>query len=274
MNKLLALIPLFLLLFAVGCAGNGTSSPGTAAYAGTYTGTTTLDSGKKGDLNFTLAADGTATGSLTVSAPAASKAGDFNFTFGTMQIEGHISDDGTLTMTGTDPNSGNFEITGKVNPDGTATLTITASGSTFTVNVNITTGGGSGSITFSNGSSTNANLTAYPSNPFILLSDVNGHAAILVVPSTSDTTRNFSIALDDTMTAGVSHTFDGTSFDVCSMTYNEGDRSWRASSGQLKVVSRTATSFEIQLVNVGFVAETGGGSTATGSFTVNGTIKK
>jgi hypothetical protein len=57
------------------------------------------------------------------------------------------------------------------------------------------------------------------------------------------------------------------------MLYGEGTtRTWRATSGTAKVVSRTAGTFELQFNNVILTAE--GDTSATGSFTLNGTLKK
>lgn len=272
MYKLLALIPLLLLILA-GCAGNGTSTT-KSPYAGSYKGSTTLDGGKKGELAYTIAEDGSVTGTLTVSAPAATKGQDFNFTFGTMTIEGHIDDDGTITLTGTDPNSGGFTITGKVNPDGSATLTITAGGSTFTVNITSTGGGGgSGSITFSDGSGTNANLAAWPSNPFILMSSVADNISLVTTPSPTDNTRSFVINVNANLSAGSTYTFSKDNTDAA-MVYGEGDNHWLATSGQMKIITKTATNFEAEFINVGFEPDIDPASSATGTFKINGSLKK
>lgn len=272
-NSSLLLTLLVAASILTGCAGSGsTTGLGVSTYQGAYQSTITLDNAKTGTLALDVSANATATGTLTVAAPPAKASlAPFTFTAGPISVSGNVNPDGTFSLTGTDPTSGGFSIGGNLplSNSGTGTLTVNAGGSTFTSTIGVTMGGGSGSLTFSS-STASINAAAFPANPYILISTVNGDSAIVAIPSLQDNTRSFSLLLSSSVSAGDSIALSPSA--NANAGYHEtaaDDVDWIATGGTLKVISRTATSFEVQFQNVVFTSQE-----ATGSFTVNGTLKK
>lgn len=261
-----------------GCAGDGggLSGSGASAFAGSYTADYTLDGGKSGDLAFTVAADSSASGTLVVSAPAvmapSTREGGFSFTVGSLTVTGNVSN-GQLNLTGTDPNSGSFTISGSLptSPADNTVLTLSAGGTSYTAQVLISQGGGSGTLTFTN-SGANINSSAFPTNPYVLMSTVGGSTALLAVPSVTDTSRSLGVTLDGTAAAGTSHQFSAANSSIVSGYTDNASGTlidWNAVSGTLKVISRTDSSVKVEFVNVVFTS-----SELSGSFTLNGILQK
>lgn len=272
-NSSLLLTLLVAASILTGCAGSGTTTGlGASPYQGAYQSTITLDNAKTGTLALDVAANATATGTLTVAVPPAKGSlAPFTFTAGPISVSGNVNPDGTFSLTGTDPTSGGFSIGGNLplSNNGTGSITVNAGGSTFTSTIGVSLGGGSGSLTFSN-SSASINSAAFPTNPYILISTVNGDSAIVAIPSLQDNSRSFSVLLNSSVSAGATVALSSSA--TTKVGYHElaaDDVDWTATSGTLKVISRTANSFEIQLQNVVFTSQD-----ATGSFTVNGSLKK
>jgi hypothetical protein len=275
MNRNSSLLVTLLVAASIltGCAGSGaTTGVGASPYQGAYQSTVTLDNAKTGTLVLDVAANATANGTLTVTAPSPNASlAPFTFTAGPISVSGNVNPDGSFSLTGTDPTSGGFNIGGNLplNANGTGSLTVSAGGSTFTSTIGVSQGGGSGSLTFSN-STASINTAAFSANPFILMSTVNGDSAIVAVPSAQDNSRSFSVLLGSAATAGSTVALAGNA--NVNALYHEiavDNVDWIATGGSLKIVSRTTNSFEIQFQNVVFTSQD-----ATGSFTVNGTLKK
>lgn len=264
-----------------GCAGDGggPSGAGASAFAGSYTADYTLDGGKSGDLAITVAADSSVSGALVVAAPVArvgkafdTRAEDFSFTVGSLTVSGNVSN-GQLNLTGTDPNSGGFTITGSLptSPADNTVLTLSAGGINYTAQVLISQGSGSGSLTFTT-TGANINSAAFPATPYVLMSTVAGNTAMLAIPSVTDTSRSVNLTLVAEASAGTSHTFSDTNIGVVCVYSDSAsgtDVDWKASSGTLKVISRTDSTIKLEFVNAVFTS-----SQAPGSFTLNGILQK
>lgn len=272
------LTPIILAIGAAwGCGGAGTPNVLTNPYTGSYRSTLTLDGGKPGVLNLAVSSTGSASGTLAVSSPAAlTRDGSFTFSIGTHNVTGTVGTDGTISMTGTDngTGAGDFSINGVLLSGQAGNVNIVAGGQTFTGTISASTGGGGGgSLTFSNGSSTNANLAAYPSNPLVLMSTVAGASSIVASPPGGGNSRTLLLLLLPDATPGATVTFTGAKFNANAFRYGEdGTKNWIATSGTMTINSRTANTFSVTLNNVTMSAETD--SDATGSFTVNGTFSK
>lgn len=252
----------------IGCGGSATTGSSTNPFTGTYTGSMTLDGGKTGDLSLTVASSGTATGTLDVKASKGRDGGTFTFTVGTINISGSVGPDGTINVTGTDANSGLFNVGGQFSSSG-GNVNISAGGTNYTGTVSIARSGG-GSVTFLNGSGTNAILSPYPANPFILMSTVGANSAVVAALPGGDNSRAFTFNLG-------SEAIPGSTVDLSAsgnvFRYSEGSsKGWKSISGSMNIVARTGSTFQIQLVNVNMTAETD--TSATGTFTVNGTLTK
>ncbi len=261
-----------------GCAGDGggPSGAGASAYAGSYLADYTLDGGKEGDLTFAVAADSSATGTLVVTAPSAmalgTRGGDFSFTVGSLTVSGSVSN-GQLNLSGTDPNSGGFTITGSLptSPADNTQLTLTAGGTSYTAQVLISQGGGSGSLTFTN-SGANINSSAFPANPYVVMSSVGGATSLVAIPSMTDTSRGLVLNLGTGVSAGSSYTFSNMEASVTCLYTDDvsgDDVDWRATSGTLKVISRTDSAFKVEFVNAVFTSKD-----SSGSFTLKGVLQK
>lgn len=268
-----------LSLLVVGCAGSGSSVGGSVApnpYAGSYTSAPTLDGGKRGTLALTVAADGKATGTMSVAAPrtlAVTPAGPFSFTIGTMTVNGTVGNDGTLNITGTDPTSGGFSIGGQLGlGSANGSITVAAGGETWTSAIGISSGGGSASLTYSGVTGANVNSSAWPSNPFVLRSDVAGSTAAVASPSATDNSRAISFNVGAAVKPGDSVTLNGANGLNATVLYQEGAKTWIANGGTLKLVARSATTLRIELVNANFAADAS--TPATGTFKLSGTIAK
>src|SRR5438309_723153 len=83
------------LLIATGCAGGGTAQAPNP-FAGTYDGTSTLDSAKTGTLAISVDANGTASGTLTVTAAMAPhmETSGFVFPVGSHAFSGQVDNHG------------------------------------------------------------------------------------------------------------------------------------------------------------------------------------
>jgi len=261
-----------------GCGGSG-SAVAANPFANTYNGNVTLDGGKAGAIAVSVNSSGTASGSLTVTAPAAfaSTGGtrsDFLFTIGTHTISGNVSNDGTFHMTGSDPTYGTFSMDGNLTLSGSSAFTVTGGGTTYTGSINASVGGGSGSVTFGSGSGTNANLAAFPSNPYIAFSSVAGYTSMIAVPSTSDTSRNVGVTVGTSLVTGNTYTFTGDKHSgELLVSYGEGDKTWYAESGTATIVSRSASGLSIRFNDV-VMAPMDTTSGATGTFHMSGTLTK
>jgi hypothetical protein len=272
--KLFALFLLGLLTFVmVGCGGSGTSAitPTANPFAGSYTSTMTLDSGKQGSMNLAVSSTGAATGNLTVSAARSSREGGFSFTIGTISITGNVNPDGSFSLSGNDPTSGNFGASGQLNSSSSGTITVTAGGQTYEGGV--TLGTGSSSLTFTNVSGVNGTATNFPSNPYVVSSTVGGASAILILPSVSENTRSFAITLNSTALAGDVIPLTGILNQKAWISYSTAtDRDWDATGGTLEILARSGNTWSVRLNAATFTARTTG--TATGTFTASGTVTK
>lgn len=255
----------------IGCGGSATTGSSTNPFTGTYTGSMTLDGGKTGDLSLTVASSGTATGTLDVKASKGRDGGTFTFTVGTINISGSVGADGTINITGTDANSGLFNVGGQLGSSG-GNVNISAGGTTYTGTISASQSSG-GSVTFSNASGANANLAPYPSNPIIIMSTVGGATSIVTSPPGGGNSRSLLLLLGSASTAGSTITYTGSGIANDTFQYSEdGVRFWRATGGTATVVARTNNTFQITFNNVTMTADPE--STATGTFTVNGTLTK
>ena len=271
MKTICALLLLISLLAMAGCGGSGAAVLANP-FAGAYRSTVTLDGGKNGVLDMSVASSGALTGTLTVSAPAALLSGrapsDFSFSIGTITIAGSVTQSGTFNIQATDANSGLFSISGVLVGSG-GNLTISAGTQTFdgTISSNVGGGGGGGSITFS---SVDANISgaAFGNNPFVLISNVGGYMAIVCSPSATEVNRAFTLTLSPEDVAGTILTLDSAH----TIVYTEDQKGFLSTSGSIKVVARSGNSVTVQLNDVLFVSESGG--TGSGTFKVNGTIVK
>jgi hypothetical protein len=100
---------LLLLLALSGCSGGGIDFN---TWAGTYSGSGTLDNSKTGDLALTCDANGIVTGTLTVTGADGTDT-NFKFTAGVYNLTGSItSTGGAFDVGGTVPNNGTFFIRG------------------------------------------------------------------------------------------------------------------------------------------------------------------
>lgn len=273
------LTPIVLAIAAAwGCGGAGTPNVLTNPFTGSYRSTLTLDGGKPGVLDLAVSSTGSATGTLAVTSPAAlTRDGSFTFSIGTHNVTGTVGSDGTISMTGTDngTGAGDFSINGGLLSGQAGNVNIVAGGQTFTGTISATTGGGGGggSLTLSNGVGTNANLTAFPSNPLVFMSTVAGASSIVASPSGGGNARTLSLLLLPEATPGTTMTFTGLQFNANSFIYGEdGTKHWLATAGTMTINSRTANTFSVTFNNVTMTAESD--SDATGSFTMNGTFSK
>lgn len=281
MKARLALFALATVVLA-GCGGSG-SNPGTTlptpnAYAGKYESTMTLDGGKRGDLAVTVSDTGSASGTLTISAGAARD--PFSFTVGEIiTVSGNVDRDGSFEFSGTDPFGGTFDVTGNLPADGngTGSVTVTAGGESYTSTIGVSVGTGSGSITFSNLNGTSISGAPFPSNPYVILSTVSAGSAILAIPSATDSSRSIGATVSSTVPVGQPVTLNGGSNAEALAIFSAGDsenrKNWIGTSGTITVVSRSATSLEVKFTNVKFEPNVND-EPGTGSFVVNGTIKK
>lgn len=271
MKTICALLLLICMLAISGCGGSGAAVLANP-FAGSYRSTVTLDGGKSGIFDMSVAPSGALTGTLTVSAPAAARLGrapsDFSFSIGTITIAGSVTQSGTFNVQATDANSGLFSISGVLNVSG-GNMTISAGTQTFdgTISSNVGGGGGGGSITFS---SVDANISgaAFGNNPFVLVSNVGGYMAIVCSPSATEVNRAFTLTLLPEDVAGTTLTLDSAH----TIVYTEDQKGFHSTSGTVKVVARSGSTVTVQLEDVLFVSESGG--TGSGTFKVNGTIVK
>jgi hypothetical protein len=271
MNKFYLVSSFVLVAGLIGCGGSGVSSVANP-FKGSYSGTLSLDAGKQGALSINIAANGAATGTMQVTEPSRAaktrEGGGFSFSVGTINVSGTVGNDGTITMTGTDANSGLFNVNGSVTSSG-GTINVVAGGETYTGTISISTSGG-GSVTFSNGSGTNADLSPYPSNPFILTSNVGGSMSVVVALPGGNNARAFTFMLGTDAVAGSTINY---ATSLIPMFYTEtGGESWIANGGTATVVSRGTGTFELQFNNVTFAPEAG--TSGTGTFTINGSFRK
>lgn len=256
-----------------GCAGSGatTGTGGPSPFQGAYQSNIGLDNGKSGALTLNVAADASATGTLKVTVPPAKVSrAPFSFTAGDISVSGNVNADGTFTLTGSDPISGGFGISGNLptTGNGTGSIEVSAGGATYTSTIGVSQGGGSGSLTFSN-STAAINSAAFPTNPYVLMATVAGASSVVAIPSITDNSRSFQFGLGPDEQAGTTVTFSANSHMFGYSERSNDAVDWYATSGTMKIVSRTANTFEIQLVNAVFTSPD-----TTGSFTVNGTLKK
>ncbi len=273
--SLFILLVVFSSLALVGCAGNGSSiggSPG--SYAGSYDADFTLDGDRAGALSLTVASDGSASGTLIVSTPprmVPSTEAEFSFTAGTIQISGEVNGDGSFSLTGTDPNSGSFTVTGNLpaNGSGTGTVTITAGGMQYHAEISVHQGGGTGSLKFSDVTA-GINSADFGASPYIIISHLSGNYSIVAIPSAQDNSRSFVLNIDSSVVEGDS--VDLSTASSVGITYRDttsNDVDWNPVSGILKIVKLSPTSIELEFKGIEFTSDD-----ASGSFEVNGTLKK
>ncbi len=268
----------FILPFAtalVGCGGSGTT-PSANIFAGSYSSSLTLDGGKAGALSMAVTASGVASGTLSVSAPAAARPSrdGFNFSVGTHTISGTVGADGTINISGTDggTGAGSFTIDGNLSTTGNGSINVRAGGGTYVGTISTSTGGGGAGITLTNAQGTNANTANFPSNPIIILSTVGGSASLIASNAAGAGQRAIGVSMGTDAVTGATISY-GNLASFNQIFYTEaGTRNWNATSGTATIVSRTSNSVEIKFNNLTMTAESGTG--ATGTFVLNGTLKK
>lgn len=257
-----------------GCGGSTDDSALAAnPYQGSYASTLTLDNGKRGDASLTVAADGSAAGTLTVTTPAATARGrdGFEFSNGVINISGEVNHDGSFSMTGTDPLSGGFEISGQLPADGSGSgsISVKAGGNTYTSTITLEQGSGGAALKFS---SVTASIDSsdFSGTPYIIISQVAGNYSIVAVPSAQDNSRSFVLNIDSSVKAG--DTVDFATSSAVGINYRDtasNDVDWNPTAGKLKIVTLSSTSVKFEFQAVQFASDD-----ASGGFTVNGTLQK
>jgi hypothetical protein len=108
------------------------------------------------------------------------------------------------------------------------------------------------------------------------MSNAGSFTAVVVLASITDTNRKFSLLLSEDAVPGATINLTGPNVGVSTVGYIEGrnEKAWIATGGQLKIISKTATTLEVELVNAEFTVSESTNNLATGSFVVNGSIKK
>ncbi|HVT13129.1 MAG TPA: hypothetical protein VHE55_12770 [Fimbriimonadaceae bacterium] len=107
-----------LAILLSGCGGKGVDFN---TWAGSYTGTATLDNNKSSTLHLTSDSSGIVAGTMVVTGADGTDS-DFKFTAGTYNVTGSItSTSGGFTVSGAVPNMGNFFIRGQFPTDGSTT---------------------------------------------------------------------------------------------------------------------------------------------------------
>lgn len=235
----------------IGCGGDGSTTPGltdgtnatdgtngtnpaTNPFAGTYRTTVGLDAGKSGTTELIVAADGTATASLTVAAGAV-PATRFSIPIGTYGLAGTVdADTGAFTLGGTIPEVGEILYTGALpssGADGAFTLTAGDDSWTGTIPAGSTNGGSNGGEAVTAAVSTLAasNSTANLSLQFLNRSVTIGAIVRRSNPSgTSRVYTDLATAQWPTSTSGplysVSVNFTGLSQSLYATGVIEGGR--------------------------------------------------
>ncbi len=263
-----------------GCGGSDSSSS-TAAnpFVGAYNGTATLDAGRTGTLTASVSSTGALTGTFAVTAAPTAPGKNFSFSVGTFNLTGTVDASGTLNATGTDPIGGAFTITGTLSRTGNGTYTITAGGDSYSGTITVSAGGGSGNLTISNAIGSNVNTTAWPSTPFLLISEAGGLSAVLAIPAQTDNSRNLNMLLEARATSGNDYPIDSSNLNsVTIFTYTDGiganAKTWVANGGTFKLISKSAGKIKFQLINATFAPSADAGNPATGTFTLNATLEK
>ncbi|HSI71667.1 MAG TPA: hypothetical protein VK934_00700 [Fimbriimonas sp.] len=262
-----------------GCAGDATIIPFTPVnnvFAGTYqSANVTLDNGKTGVVALTVGADGDANGSLTVSAAlvAAGRGLIFGFTPGVHNIHGTVTSAGHFSLMGNDPQNGDFRVEGDLDLHADGTLRIVAGGQTYTSTIAVTHGTGLSTLQITNTGNANI-LNSSFSDPFVQLNNVGDQTTVFIFPSL-DVVNGFLMLLKTDANTGDSVEFNGLNDSRSYIGYTEdsGGKVWYATSGSMTVVSRTATKLEVRFHNAVFTPETGNETEATGSFTLNGSLR-
>ncbi len=265
-----------------GCGGSDSSSSIAAnPFAGAYNGTSTLDAGRTGTLTASVSSTGAVTGTFAVAAaPTATPGKNFSFSIGTFNLTGTVDASGTLNATGTDPIGGAFTITGTLSRTGNGSFTITAGGDSYNGTISVSAGGGSGSLTISNAIGTNlTNSSAWPSTPFLLISEASGLTSVIATPATTDFSRNLNMMLESRATSGTDYPIDSSNLNsVTIFTYTDGTgnsaKTWIANGGTFRLISKSAGKIKFQLINATFAPSGDNLSPATGTFTLNATLEK
>ena len=145
----LLLFALALPLGIVGCGGGNNSINGSngtlLSVAGNYASSsaTSLSAGRAGALALTVAANNTATGTLTVTDTGTRSGRAYDFSVGIFDVAGTVDPyTGAYTLSGNFPGSTPFSIGGTLPTSGqNGNYTITVNGETFTGSVGALTGG-------------------------------------------------------------------------------------------------------------------------------------
>lgn len=283
MNFKLSFATLLVAISIVGCGGSGSSVSSPNSYAGTYTGSTTVDGGKRAELSTTVGSDGTLSGTLQISAPLVVSTtgrggrGDFSFSIGTFNISGTADANGNMTATGTDPIGGAFSISGTLATSGNGSFAITAGGTTYNGTISVSIGSGTGNLTISGATGSNVNTAAWPSSPYILISEASGLTAFLAIPAANDNSRNLNLMVEARAVTGETYPIDPSNLaSVTIFTYSDGTgantKTWIAQSGTFKVLGRSAGKLKFELKDAVFTPSNDSGNLATGSFTLNGIV--
>jgi hypothetical protein len=267
----------------VGCAGDASITPLTPIgnpYAGTYKSTVELDNLKTGTITLNANAEGHVDGTMVVSAPVApvehGRGLSFGFSVGTLNVHGTVDESGHFNLQGTDPSSGDFSMDGDLSLHGTGTINVRAGGVTYSSTITISHGTGFGTFTINNNGGANIISSNFGSSPYVLISTVGEFSTLIILPSITETNRSFTMILNEAAVTGATVNLVGPNAGASTIAYteNEGTKVWFATSGQMKIVSRTADTIEVQLIDAEFTAGDSAENQATGSFVANGTVKK
>ncbi|HLO99799.1 MAG TPA: hypothetical protein VK171_14490 [Fimbriimonas sp.] len=262
---------------AVALACGGAGSALISAFLGNYSGTGTLHSGKVGNLTYTVKADGQVSGTFVVSGVESAFAG-FNFALGSYDLQGLIDALGQLHLRGNVPGQGDFDINGTASSTGsTSGYTVTAGSDSYTGTMSKDSGATTDIVRFSALTGTNCPGVNFLSSSFTTIYNDAGWLTLILKDTETATNRLLEINLNSTYATGTSAILAGTINPDAQITYQEtiGGKvcAWIAKSGTAKVISRTSTSAEIELVDVFFGTAATPGS-ATGTFVLDGTVKK
>lgn len=258
-----------------GCAGSGVDAPGGGPganpFQGQFSASGALDSGKTGNMQLTVAADGKVSGTLKVVAgPAFQRAlAPFVFPVGSFSVSGTATNAGAIALTGTAGQAGAFTVSGFLpNNNLNTNYTIKAGSSIFTGSVSHYTDPGQTSVEFSHATGTNAHLGEWVS-PSVSFTDDATDEFKVQTSSNGAILRKLDVNVKDNMAVG------STAPAANKVIWNEYPGgllpvAWASNSGQIKLLARNGSKVRIQIIDV--VMEPAPGLGGEGTFTINAVI--
>lgn len=270
------------LLLAGGCGGSGAhhgnGGGGGGGTAGAYSGTVDFPNGNTGTVILEVEEGGAASGHVLVTSPPAQlmgTPGSNGFPEGFFSILGSASG-GVIDMDGF-ANNENFTVSGTLpEGNGTGSITLTLGGNDFTGTIaKDTSAAPGGSVTYSEGSTSNAHTVGFPDgDTSFTLDSGGGFIDLFFSDNTGTTGRSISFNLPSDVQAGDSFT---CSPDHHVVSYNEHPEGtffpnvWAAVSGTVTVTARSGSHITLTLADVAMEHQTSIGE-ATGSFVLNGEL--